>query len=94
MFLVSEGDYLAHIGRSKLDGAPVGSGRYPYGSGDQPYQNLRDFRNRLLALRAQGITDQKDLSNYFGMSIREYRQQVTLAKASVDREDYFTAKKM
>lgn len=92
---VSEEDYLAHVGRSKKDGAPVGSGRYPLGSGDQPYQNdYREFRTRLLALRAQGVTDQKDLAKYFGMSIREYRQQVTLAKASVDREDYFTARKL
>ena len=91
--IVEEKDYIAHIGRSKEDGAPVGSGRYPLGSGEQPYQNdYREFRTRLLALRAEGITDQKDLANYFGMSIREYREHVTLAKASVDREDYFTAK--
>ena len=93
--IVPEKDYLAHIGRSKEDGAPIGSGRYPLGSGDQPYQNdYREFRTRLLALREQGITDQKDLANYFGMSIRDYRQQVTLAKASVDREDYFTARNL
>lgn len=29
---------LYHIGRSKRDGAPHGSGRYPLGSGDRPYQ--------------------------------------------------------
>lgn len=27
---------IAHIGRSKLDGAPKGSGRYPLGSGEDP----------------------------------------------------------
>ena len=95
MYAVPEDDYLAHIGRSKLDGAPIGSGRYPYGSGEQPYQNYRDFRTRLLALRKQGITDQKELANYFtDGNIRKYRELVTLAKASVDREDYFTAKKL
>lgn len=94
MFRISEDDWLAHEGRSKTDGAPVGSGRYPLGSGERPYQDLRDFRNRLLSLRAQGITDQKELSQYFGMSIRNYRQVVTLAKAQTDREDYFKAKKM
>ena len=94
MYKISEENYLQHSGRSVLDGAPVGSGRYPYGSGQEPYQNYRDFKNRQRALRAQGITDQKELANYFGMSIREYRQQVTLANASVDREDYFTAKKL
>ena len=34
-------EYIAHEGRSVLDGAPgVGSGRYPLGSGEQPYQIL------------------------------------------------------
>ena len=40
------GNYLAHYGRSKLDGAPVGSGRYPIGSGENP---------RAKALRKDGI---------------------------------------
>ena len=29
-----EDDFLEHVGRSGLDGAPIGSGRYRYGSGD------------------------------------------------------------
>lgn len=32
-------EYLAHIGRSKLNGAKVGSGRYPLGSGKNPYHH-------------------------------------------------------
>lgn len=33
------GDYISHFGRSKTDGAPGrGSGRYPLGSGNRPYQ--------------------------------------------------------
>ena len=36
-------DMLMHYGVSKLDGAAVGSGRYPYGSGDNPYQHGRDL---------------------------------------------------
>lgn len=31
-------DVLIHVGRSKKDGAKVGSGRYPLGSGERPYQ--------------------------------------------------------
>jgi hypothetical protein len=31
--------YLMHSGRSKRDGAKVGSGRYPLGSGERPFQN-------------------------------------------------------
>lgn len=37
---MSEYGYLAHSGRSKRDGAKVGSGRYRYGSGDRPYQHV------------------------------------------------------
>lgn len=29
---------LIHVGRSKRDGARVGSGRFPLGSGERPYQ--------------------------------------------------------
>ena len=94
MFDISEDEYLAHEGRSKEDGAPVGSGRYPLGSGTNPYQDYRDFKNRQKQLRAKGITDQKELADYFGMSIREYRQEVTLANAAIRQEDYYTAKKM
>ena len=94
MFVVDEEDYLAHAGRSKRDGAPVGSGRYPLGSGENPYQDYRDFKNRLLTLRKQGVTDPKELAQYFGMTTRKYREQVTLANASIDREDYLTARKL
>lgn len=94
MYIIEEDNYLMHAGRSKKDGAPVGSGRYPLGSGDKPFQDYRDFKNRQRELRRQGVTDQKDLANYFGMSIREYRKAVTLANAEISREDYFTAKKM
>lgn len=31
--------FLMHSGRSKRDGAKVGSGRYPLGSGDRPHQH-------------------------------------------------------
>ena len=30
---------LMHYGKSKKDGAIIGSGRYPLGSGDDPYQH-------------------------------------------------------
>lgn len=37
--------YLMHVGVSKEDGAPgPGSGRYPLGSGERPYQNKEEAR--------------------------------------------------
>lgn len=42
--------YLIHSGRSKLNGAKVGSGRYPLGSGARPYQ---DYPSRQKLTRKQ-----------------------------------------
>jgi len=43
--------YLMHSGRSKVDGAPVGSGRYPLGSGERPYQKGSPGGDRHLSRR-------------------------------------------
>lgn len=55
LYLVSEySDYLQHYGKSRLDGAPgVGSGRYPLGSGDDPYQHSYDFLEEYDKVRAK-----------------------------------------
>ena len=45
-----ESDTLEHYGM------PRRSGRYPYGSGDDPYQHGRDFLGRVEELRKQGFT--------------------------------------
>lgn len=45
-------DILMHYGVSKLDGAPgPGSGRYPLGSGEDPFQKSGDFASRVEELR-------------------------------------------
>ena len=50
-------DYLEHIGRSKEDGAPIGSGRYPKGSGDNPYQHQKDIYDRIRYLEKAGVSN-------------------------------------
>ena len=40
--ILPRSDYISHHGKSKLDGAEVGSGRYPLGSGDRPYQRYEE----------------------------------------------------
>ena len=59
-------EYLAHYGRSKMDGAEVGSGRYPLGSGDDPYQHALDFEARFDALAKQGFS-QKEIAEAMGI---------------------------
>lgn len=51
MTVVPEQDWLAHEGRSKKEGAPIGSGRYPLGSGENPYQDYKDFKNRVTQIK-------------------------------------------
>ena len=92
--IVSQEDYLMHEGRSKLDGAPVGSGRYPLGSGDNPYQDYRSFKSRVTYFKRKypGIKEKELIKYLFGddsdVSIRDYRKMIPKAKAEIDAEDY------
>lgn len=45
---------VVHVGKSKLDGAPIGSGRYPLGSGENPLQRPHDFYQRVQKLKNEG----------------------------------------
>ena len=59
---------LYHYGVSKKDGAKVGSGRYPLGSGEDPYQHADDLINEVERKRKEGFTytDPKDGKTYTG----------------------------
>lgn len=47
-------------------GTPRHSGRYPWGSGDEPYQRTMDFLGRYEKLRESGMSD-KDIAKELGM---------------------------
>lgn len=72
-------DELLHYGVAKR------SGRYPWGSGDSPYQHSGDFLSRVETLTKQGKTE-KEIANILGMSTTDLRSQKKLAK----RERYLT----
>lgn len=50
---MDDNDYLAHIGRSFKDGAPVGSGRYRLGSGKVPFQHTRNAKTKQVLSEAK-----------------------------------------
>lgn len=58
--LESSEDELMHIGVKRR------SGRYPWGSGEEPYQRGMDFLARYDALKAKGFSD-KDIARELGM---------------------------
>jgi len=59
-------------------GTPRRSGRYPWGSGDDP-QRSKGFRSQVLELRKQGITD-VDIAKGFGMNSSQLRKKMSLEK--------------
>lgn len=60
-------------------GTPRHSGRYPWGSGDNPYQRSGDFLSRIEELKSQGLTE-TEIAKAMGMSTTQYRAQKSLAK--------------
>ncbi len=78
-----DNDYLEHYG------TPRHSGRYPYGSGENPYQHSGDFLGRISELKKAGFTYTDDdgkvwtgdnaIAKSMGLTSTEYRRQVSWA---------------
>ena len=65
-------DELAHYGM------PRRSGRYPWGSGEDPYQHSRDFVGRYNEYEAQGMTPEQ-IRNAMGLSTYQFRAMMSIA---------------
>ena len=75
--------YLKHYGIKRR------SGRYPWGSGKDPYQHSEDFISRIEGLKKNGYSDQ-DLVKEFGLESRDqlqaYIQIAKTARKELDRQ--------
>lgn len=60
-------------------GTPRHSGRYPWGSGENPYQSSTGLYGMAKQLKSQGMSD-KEIAESFGMSTREYKSAYSNAK--------------
>ena len=60
-------------------GMPRRSGRYPWGSGKDPYQHSGDFLSRVDELSKKGLSE-KDIADHFGLTTSQLRIQRSLAK--------------
>lgn len=73
-------DVIAHYGVGKMDGAPGrGSGRYPLGSGGNPYQRTDDLLGRYEELSKKGYSE-KDIAKELGTTTTKLRVQLSYAK--------------
>lgn len=72
--IAEEIDSLMHYG------IPRRSGRYPWGSGDDPYQHGRDFLGRIEELKKSGWTETpENIHKEFGMTTSQYRSEKGIA---------------
>lgn len=77
-------NYLEHYGIKRR------SGRYPYGSGEDPYQHGRDFLGRVDELRKQGFTYTDEngktwagdtaIAKSLGLSTTQFRTEIGIAR--------------
>lgn len=72
-------------------GMPRRSGRYPWGSGENPYQHSGDFLSRIDELKSKGLSE-TDIAKAMGLTTTQYRAQKSLAKAERRALDVATAK--
>ena len=86
-------------------GMPRRSGRYPYGSGKDPYQHGSDFLGRVKEMKKDGFTwtdpetgekftGEKAIYKSMGLTSTEYRRQVSWAKYEVRLDQVQTAKSL
>lgn len=78
-------DILMHYGM------PRRSGRYPWGSGENPYQHSGDFLSRIEELKKQGLSE-KEIADSFGLTTTQFRTQKSLAKNERRALEVATAK--
>ena len=72
---LSDGEFLQHYGM------PRRSGRYPWGSGEDPYQHGKDFLSRVEELRKQGWKETpENIKKEFGMNTKQYRMEKSICK--------------
>ena len=74
-------------------GMPKRSGRYPWGSGDDPYQHSGDFLSRIEELKSKGMND-TEIAKAMGLTTTQFRTQKSLAKDERRTLDVATARRL
>ncbi len=91
MRAVLDGDteYLMHYGTK------YHSGRYPYGSGEDPFQHDGDFLTRIDRLKKDGWKETaENVQKEFGMKLEEYRNEKYWAEFTRKEEKVVKAKNL
>lgn len=84
-------NYLMHYGKGHLDGGH--SGRYPYGSGDDPYQHSKDWMTSYNKMKKEGLSN-AEIAEALGMSQNELRKQISYYSSDVKIANIIKAKEL
>ena len=85
----SDKNVIAHYGM------PRRSGRYPWGSGEDPYQHGASFLGRIDALKKKGWSETpENIMKEFGLTTTQYRTEKSNAKDEVRCHQVATAKSL
>ena len=82
-------DELMHLG-TPHEGSIPHSGRWPFGSGDNPYQHAQSHKATVLRMRKQGLSN-KEIAELAGMGVRELIRSVSTATQFVNQENHRVA---
>lgn len=74
-------------------GTPRHSGRYPWGSGENPYQRNASFMGHYHDLKKRGLS-QKEIAEGMGMSIKQLRKRISVADEEMKAYLYTEAKRL
>lgn len=85
--ILTEEEYLMHYG------IPRKSGRYPWGSGEDPKQSIKEFLDHVKDLKAQGLTD-VEIAKDFGMTTTELRADKSIARNFLQQEKLDKVRKL
>ena len=85
--IIDEEDYLAHYGM------PRRSGRYPWGSGETPYQRSGDFLSRVQELRKEGYSETQ-IAEAVGITTTQLRAYKSIALKEKRHNDILQAQKL
>ena len=84
MTIVNYDDYIMHYG------TPRHSGRYPWGSGENPYQDNKNFLGYVDKLKKEGLSE-TEIAKGLGVSTTQLRAQRSIARNEIREADRSTA---
>lgn len=94
---MSEEEFIAHYGTPHQGSVPH-SGRFPWGSGEDPYQgeeNSFTFMDKVNMLKSKGWKETpENIKKEFGLSTKEYRMEKSIALDDIRMYNVARAKRL